>query len=266
MAWREPPGWPHDLRGPARLSAAAGHAGRRTTGHRRAGRPCGAVTRAVALVGRTQCLGQWSAHGGEPRRRTGPIVVVVSGLARGIDAAAHTGALRTGRTVAAVAGGLDMPYPPEHADLQRRIAEAGAVVTEAPLGTTPQARHFPRRNRIIAGLSLGRRRGGGGAALRQPDHRAAGPGSRARTVRRAGLAARSALARRQRPDPPGCAPDRDRRRTCWTTCRTTRRGRVSARDAAVRARPRARVRRTARRLGRTAGIRRGSGAGQTPSH
>jgi DNA processing protein len=54
-----------------------------------------------------------------------------------------------------VAGGLDVPYPPEHAGLQRRIAEAGAVVTEAPLGTAPQARHFPRRNRIIAGLALG---------------------------------------------------------------------------------------------------------------
>jgi DNA processing protein len=82
-------------------------------------------------------------------------VVVISGLARGIDAAAHTGALQTGRTVAAIAGGLDIPYPPEHADLQRRIATGGAVVTEAPLGTTPQVRHFPRRNRIIAGLSLG---------------------------------------------------------------------------------------------------------------
>ena len=82
-------------------------------------------------------------------------VVIVSGLARGIDAAAHVGALQTGRTVAAVAGGLDMPYPPEHADLQHRIAESGAVVTEAPLGTSPQARHFPRRNRIIAGLGLG---------------------------------------------------------------------------------------------------------------
>jgi len=82
-------------------------------------------------------------------------LIVVSGLARGIDAAAHRGALLSGRTVAAVAGGLDMPYPPENADLQRRIAETGAVVTEAPLGTAPQARHFPRRNRIIAGLSLG---------------------------------------------------------------------------------------------------------------
>src|SRR6185312_11221802 len=51
--------------------------------------------------------------------------------------------------------GLDMPYPPEHAELQRLIATSGAVLTEAPLGTAPQARHFPRRNRIIAGLSLG---------------------------------------------------------------------------------------------------------------
>jgi DNA processing protein len=82
-------------------------------------------------------------------------VVVVSGMARGIDAAAHAGALTTGRTVAVVAGGLDIPYPPEHAALQRRIAETGAVVAEAPLGTAPQARHFPRRNRIIAGLALG---------------------------------------------------------------------------------------------------------------
>jgi DNA processing protein len=82
-------------------------------------------------------------------------LVVVSGLARGIDAAAHQGALRTGRTVACVAGGIDVPYPAEHAALQARIAAGGAVVSEAPPGTAPQARHFPRRNRIIAGLSLG---------------------------------------------------------------------------------------------------------------
>ena len=81
--------------------------------------------------------------------------MVVSGLARGVDAAAHRGALTAGRTVACVAGGLDVPYPPHHAELQQRIAEQGAVVAEAPLGTAPQARHFPRRNRIIAGLSLG---------------------------------------------------------------------------------------------------------------
>ena len=82
-------------------------------------------------------------------------VTVVSGLARGIDTAAHNGAMRTGRTIAVIAGGLDQPYPPENTNLQRRIAETGLVITEAPLGTVPQARHFPRRNRIIAGLSLG---------------------------------------------------------------------------------------------------------------
>ena len=84
-------------------------------------------------------------------------ITVVSGMARGIDAAAHEAVLAAteGRTVAAVAGGLDRPYPPQHADMQARIATSGAVVTEAPLGTEPQARHFPRRNRIIAGLSLG---------------------------------------------------------------------------------------------------------------
>lgn len=84
-------------------------------------------------------------------------IVVTSGLARGVDAAAHAGALNAhGRTVAVVAGGLDMPYPPENAALQGRIAaEGGAVLAEAPLGTAPLARHFPRRNRIVAGMVLG---------------------------------------------------------------------------------------------------------------
>ena len=82
-------------------------------------------------------------------------VLIVSGLARGIDTAAHTGAMHTGHTAAAIAGGLDMPYPAENTKLQARIAEKGVVIAEAPLGTAPQARHFPRRNRIIAGLSLG---------------------------------------------------------------------------------------------------------------
>ena len=81
-------------------------------------------------------------------------LVVVSGMARGIDTAAHTGALRAGQTVAAIAGGIDTIYPAENAELQRRVAEGGAVVAEAPFGTAPQARHFPRRNRVIAGLSL----------------------------------------------------------------------------------------------------------------
>jgi DNA processing protein len=82
-------------------------------------------------------------------------VTIVSGLARGIDGVAHTAALRTGRTVAAIAGGLDVAYPAENTNLQRVIAERGAVITEAAPGTQPQARHFPRRNRLIAGLSLG---------------------------------------------------------------------------------------------------------------
>lgn len=83
-------------------------------------------------------------------------LTVVSGLARGIDAAAHAGALGQGRTIAAIAGGLDRPYPPEHATLQHEIvARGGAVVAEQRLGTEPIARHFPRRNRIVAGLALG---------------------------------------------------------------------------------------------------------------
>jgi DNA processing protein len=81
--------------------------------------------------------------------------VVVSGLARGIDTAAHRGAMRTGRTIAVIAGGIDQPYPPDNADLHRRIADTNLLITEACIGTVPQARHFPRRNRIIAGLSLG---------------------------------------------------------------------------------------------------------------
>lgn len=110
---------------------------------------------AVALVGGRNASANGQRMAETLAAELARSVVVVSGLARGIDAAAHTGALQTGRTVAAVAGGLDMPYPPEHADLQRRVAASGAVVAEAPLGTAPQARHFPRRNRVIAGLSLG---------------------------------------------------------------------------------------------------------------
>ena len=80
--------------------------------------------------------------------------VIVSGLARGIDAAAHAAALERG-TIAVVAGGADVPYPPDHADLMARIADKGLVIAEQPPGIHPQARHFPRRNRIIAGLSAG---------------------------------------------------------------------------------------------------------------
>lgn len=80
--------------------------------------------------------------------------VIASGLARGIDAAAHEAALMTG-TVAVLAGGIDNIYPPEHSDLHRRIGERGCLVTEKPPGFVPRAQDFPRRNRIISGLALG---------------------------------------------------------------------------------------------------------------
>ena len=78
--------------------------------------------------------------------------VIVSGLARGIDGAAHEGAMPTG-TVAVLGGGVDDIYPPEHASLYARIAEAGCVVSESEPGRAAVARDFPRRNRIISGLS-----------------------------------------------------------------------------------------------------------------
>lgn len=80
--------------------------------------------------------------------------VVASGLARGIDGAAHEGAMDTG-TVAVLGGGIDDIYPREHGDLYRRIAQKGCVVSESPVGHRAQARDFPRRNRLISGLSLG---------------------------------------------------------------------------------------------------------------
>jgi DNA processing protein len=80
---------------------------------------------------------------------------VVSGLARGIDTAAHRGSLGTG-TIAVLAGGLDLPYPPENVELYHEIAaKGGAVISEMPFGWEPRSRDFPRRNRIIAGLAYG---------------------------------------------------------------------------------------------------------------
>ncbi len=111
--------------------------------------------RIVAIVGARNA----SASGNRfARRIAGDLgaadYVVASGLARGIDTSAHEGALATG-TVAVVAGGIDVVYPPENEDLLARIAEGGVVIAEMPPGTVPQGRHFPRRNRVIAGVSLG---------------------------------------------------------------------------------------------------------------
>ena len=79
--------------------------------------------------------------------------VIVSGMARGVDGAAHEGALPTG-TVAVLGGGVDDVYPPEHAGLYARLIEQGCVISESPPGARAQARDFPRRNRLISGLSL----------------------------------------------------------------------------------------------------------------
>ena len=80
-------------------------------------------------------------------------ITVVCGLARGVDSAAHRGALVTGRTIAVLGSGVDHVYPPEHAGLASRIAENGLVVSEYPPGTLPLPYHFPMRNRLISGLS-----------------------------------------------------------------------------------------------------------------
>ncbi len=81
-------------------------------------------------------------------------IAVTSGMARGIDGAAHEAALDSG-TIAVLAGGADNIYPPEHRDLYRKIADGGLIVSEQPLGMTAKARDFPKRNRIVSGLSLG---------------------------------------------------------------------------------------------------------------
>lgn len=110
---------------------------------------------AVALVGARNA----SANGRRMARAlahelAGEGLLVVSGLARGIDGAAHTGAL-DGGTCAAMAGGVDVIYPPEHEQLYGELVDRGVLVSEMAVGTEPQARHFPRRNRLISGLSLG---------------------------------------------------------------------------------------------------------------
>lgn len=109
--------------------------------------------RAVAVVGSRTATGLGLGFARSLARDLAAAgVVVVSGLARGIDTAAHQGALDgCGRTVAVLGSGLDRLYPPENAALARAVAKGGAVVSEFPLGTSPWKGNFPRRNRVIAG-------------------------------------------------------------------------------------------------------------------
>ena len=113
---------------------------------------------AVAIVGSRRCsrYGRDMAFG-LAEQVAGRGVTVVSGLAFGVDAAAHRGALSAGgRTVAVMAGGLDRIYPAAHAPLARQIVDSrGALVTEYPPAATPRKHHFPARNRLVSGLCLG---------------------------------------------------------------------------------------------------------------
>jgi DNA processing protein len=109
----------------------------------------------VAIVGSRNASAVGAKFAGQIAREIGEAeFVIVSGLARGIDAAAHRATLDTG-TVAILAGGQDRIYPPEHGELVDQILERGVAISEMPFGWEPRGRDFPRRNRLISGLSLG---------------------------------------------------------------------------------------------------------------
>ncbi len=114
-------------------------------------RPALAIVGSRAATPRGACLAR-----GLAASMGGAGLTIVSGLARGIDTAAHEGALDADATTVAVLGsGLDRVYPVENEDLARRIARRGALISEFPFGVGPRAEHFPMRNRIVAGLSAG---------------------------------------------------------------------------------------------------------------
>jgi DNA processing protein len=111
---------------------------------------------AIAIVGSRRCSA-YGKHVAEQfaKELAGAGFTVISGLARGIDASAHRGALQAGRTWAVLGCGVDIVYPPENKNLLQQIVQDGAVLSEYPPGTPPHAVHFPARNRLISGLATG---------------------------------------------------------------------------------------------------------------
>jgi DNA processing protein len=109
----------------------------------------------IAIVGSRNASGAGLKFAGQLARELGEAgFIIISGLARGIDQAAHRASIASG-TVAALAGGHDKIYPPEHEDLLAALLEQGAAISEMPLGHVPRAHDFPRRNRLISGAALG---------------------------------------------------------------------------------------------------------------
>jgi DNA processing protein len=110
--------------------------------------------KSIAIVGARNASGNGMIFTEQVAKALGQAgFIVTSGLARGIDTAAHKASLTTG-TIAVIAGGIEHIYPPENEDLYYKIAEQGAIIAELPIGSVPRAQHFPQRNRIISGLSL----------------------------------------------------------------------------------------------------------------
>lgn len=123
----------------------------------------------LAVMGKAECLMQpaigivGSRNSSAAGRKMAQVIasglaeagfIIVSGLARGVDTEAHRASLHRG-TIGVLAGGLDKPYPPENAELMGEMLEQGAIISEMPFGLAPRGRDFPRRNRLISGVSLG---------------------------------------------------------------------------------------------------------------
>ena len=118
------------------------------------GRPAALDTLSIAVVGsRAASPYALEVAGWLGSKLAGCGVTVISGLARGVDSAAHRGALTAGRTVAVLGSSVEIVYPPEHADLAEAVMQDGALVSEFPPGTGPRREHSPQRNRIISGLA-----------------------------------------------------------------------------------------------------------------